>query len=115
MGDKKFGVKETKELLGFGLGIGNAVGVALADGKLEIAEASLALPVLLKAPEAFDGISGIKNELLDLDAEEKAELHAYVVAEFNIPQENVEAAVETGLKVALELYALVLMFQTKES
>jgi hypothetical protein len=107
---KVYGVKETKELVGFGLGLGNAVGTALADGKLELSEASLLLPVLLKTPEAFGGIAQIGQELGELDEQEKAELKSFVESEFNIPQDNIEAAIETALKLALDLYGVVKLF-----
>jgi len=103
----KTGIKETKELLGFLLGLSNALGESLEDGKVTLIDiASLATP-LLDAPEALTGLTEIPSELSDLDDAEREEILAYAKEEFSIPETCVEEIVECAFDAAAQLTILV--------
>jgi hypothetical protein len=54
----------------------------------------------------------VKAELADLTAEERQELHAYLVDEFDIPNDKLETAIENSLQTALALIALYEMWKS---
>lgn len=101
------GIKETKELLKFVLGLGNAAGSAAADKKVDMSDLSALMIPLMSAGEAFAGIGEVPSELKDLTSEECAELLAYCKQEFNIPQDKAEAVVEAALVVLAEIGNLI--------
>jgi hypothetical protein len=104
------GVKELKEMLGFVLGLGNAFGKSMADGKIGWTDLANFLSPLMKAPAAFQGVTQIPGELADLDPTEKAEVLNYVRTEFDIPQDKVEEAVEDGLKLLGDIHTFIKKF-----
>lgn len=75
------GIKETKEVLVFGLNVQKGVVAAQADGQVNWMDFGHLLPVVQSASSAYNGINRIKAELLDIDDEEQAELAA-VAREF---------------------------------
>lgn len=99
-------VKETKEALKFALNLAQVVGVSLEDGKVGLEDLVLLLGALSGAGEAFKGLSEIPAELGELSNEEKDELKT-VVEEFDIPQEAIEDTIQAGLKLILDIIALV--------
>lgn len=66
----KYGVKETTEALDFVDALLGAFGSAFADGKLGLADIRVVPPLVKAANTGIQGISEVKNELLDLDTEE---------------------------------------------
>lgn len=104
---EKLGISEVKDVLGLGLAVGELV-EALADG-VGISDIAKLVGVVRKAPSAVSALKSGKvlPELKDLDAEEKAELKAWAAQEFQLQNHNVEAAVEAGLNVAIDLCDLL--------
>ena len=104
---EKLGISEVKDVLGLGLAVGELV-EALADG-VGISDIAKLVGVVKKAPAAVAAIKSGKvlPELKDLDDAEKAELKAYAASEFNLANDKVEAAVEAGLGVVLDLADLL--------
>jgi len=103
----KLGTKETKEMLLFLLGLGNALGRSLEDGKITIGDlTNLASPILDSA-EAFAGSNEIPAELADLDFEEREDLLKYAKETFSVPQACCEDIIESAFDVFAEVYALV--------
>lgn len=100
-------IKETKEMLGFVLDLGNALGVSLEDGKVTILDLHNFVQPLLEAGAAFDGAASIPSELASLDAAGREELLAYAKKEFDIPEECVETVVEEGLTTLAQLHKFV--------
>ena len=76
MGEKKYGIKELTEVLNFGYAAFKAVSSALEDGKVNWLDLPQLMPIFAKAGGAIDNIAEVKNELLDLDNEEQAEVIA---------------------------------------
>lgn len=103
-------MKELKELLAFIIGLGNAVGASLEDGKFELSELGLLMLPLTKAPAAFSDMKLIPAELASLTDAQKAELLEYVKTEFDIPEDKVEELIENVLKAGLALYGVVTLF-----
>ena len=68
------GINETKEVLVFGLNLQKGVVAAKADGQVNWMDFGHLLPVVQSASAAYNGISKIKAELLDIDNEEQEEL-----------------------------------------
>lgn len=101
------GINELKEVVAFGVSLGNALGKALEDGKITLTDAGLVVDPLLKAVPAFNGLEQVPAELADLTDEEKAELLQFVSEAFDIPQEKTEALVERGLKIAVDVIGFI--------
>jgi hypothetical protein len=100
---KKLGTENLKAVLAFGLALGMAVDKSMADdGKITLADAGNLIPAFMKAPSAFGAAGKSLAELGDLDSEEKAALHAYAKAEFDIHDDDVEEIVENALAGAVE-------------
>lgn len=107
----KLGIKETKELLKFGFAVPKAIKKAQEDGKVDLFDAGLLIPVLSVAPEAFEGIQLVIAELADLDEAEWAELKEIAKAEVGeLGDEKLVAIVVQALTAAQQVYALVKLF-----
>lgn len=107
-----YGLKETKEAVAFGIALGEAVDVSLADdGKIGLNDAMNFYNAILKAGDAFADIGLVPKELGDLDAAERQELQDYVEAEFDIANDKLEEAIECALKTVLQVYELVDCFK----
>jgi hypothetical protein len=104
-------IKETKELVSWVCGLGNALGTSLEDGKISLTDLFKFVAVLNSSSAAFQGIDAIPTELKDVDEAEKNELLALVKAEFDIPQDSVEKYAEAGLVAASKLYDVYLLFK----
>ena len=104
-------MKETKEMLGFILSLGNALGQSLDDKKLDMSDALNFWEPLSKTPEAFEGMSEILSEYKRATPEDLKELHAYAVKEFDIPQDSIELKIEKGIKAGIALLELVAEFR----
>lgn len=100
------GIKETKELVKFGLVLGKALAEALADGKVDLTDALKFLPVLRELKDAVEGIDQVPTELKDLDDAEKKELLEYIKGEFDLENDEVEAKCEEALTAATSLVYL---------
>lgn len=111
MTEGKLGIKDLKEFLAFSIALGNAIGSALEDGKINITDAFKFFPALRLAQPAFDGIENVWPELQDLDQQEHDELLAYVVKNFKIPQARAEAYIEVAFEFGLGLVRLIATFK----
>jgi hypothetical protein len=100
------GIKETKELVGFGILTVKAVFNSLADGKIGFEDAWRMIEVLQKAQPALEGVAIIPEELKDLDGPEVDELKKYILTEFDIPNDALEYVIEDALMIGLALARL---------
>lgn len=116
MGDvMKTQMQELKELLAFGYGLGNAVGAALEDGKIEIREATLLIPVAMTAPEAFSGAGEGIEAFKNLTETQATELKDHLKSTFDIPQDEVEEKFEAALGLAIDVWTRVKVFIKKSA
>jgi hypothetical protein len=106
-----YGLKETKEAVAFGIALGEAVDVSLADGKIGLDDAMNFYNAVLKAGDAFSDIGLVAKELGDLDAAERQELQDFVEAEFDIANDKLEEVIECALETVLQVYELVEKFK----
>jgi len=101
------GIKETKEVLAFILSLGNALGVSMDDGKIDLGDVVNFFDVLKTAPAALTGLDSLVGEISDLDKKEKDELVSFARNKFQIPQKDVEKFLEGALDLAARLFDLV--------
>lgn len=101
------GIENLKKLIKFALDLSRNIQTALGDKKVTIAEIFGFLPELMQVPGIVKAWTDIKAEYEDLSKEERLELHSYVVSEFDIPNDKVEAFIENALLQAISLITLV--------
>lgn len=105
--EKKYGVKELKELIGLILSLLKVGKGALADGKLSLVDLAGLLVVLPNVQAALEGITEVPAELKDLDQDEAAELASYVMVELAVDDAKAKEVVEAALKALVAIYAVV--------
>ena len=105
------GTKELKELVGLGLSSGELI-AALADG-VQISDLGKAVEVARAAGPGLKDAGKALDEYLAMTDAAALDLENWVVAEFDIPDDKVEAAIEMALKVAIQLRDLVRLFVKK--
>ena len=102
-------MKETKELVKFALDLGEFIEdavQAVKDKNWGLIMASA--PVLLMgAVPAFENVSAVKDEMLNMDAAGRAELKDFIEVEFDLDNDEAEKWTELGLKVAVDLLSLL--------
>ena len=101
------GIKETSELLRFGLNLATGCVKSLADGKITFTDSIHFKDAILNVTDAFDGISEVPAELKDMDAAEAEELKRIAIEEFAIDSEKVEEIVKGAIAIAIDLIKLV--------
>lgn len=101
------GITETKELAGFLCSLGNAIGKSVDDGDFGFTDVIHFVDALKKAFAALSNLGEIATEMVDLSGDERRELQEYIIKEFDIPQDTAEIIVESGLDIALDLFALI--------
>lgn len=110
--EKKFDVKNTKEVIVLVLKSGEAVKKSLEDGKMDVADTANFFPIISLIQPALEGISLIPSEIKDLDAEEAQELIDLVAKDIgvlaNAPKlvSQINAALKL-VKAANEFYLTV--------
>jgi len=103
------GIKNLKEVVGFALSLGE-----LAEGLIKGIGAEdmfNAIEVVKRAPAAIKDIGQVIPEFSDLDEGEKAALKSFIEQDFDLESDNIEEIVETALKVAVNLSALMGFFK----
>lgn len=101
------GIQETKDLVLEAIALGNAIGSALKDNKISLADIGAFIEPLTKLPAALVGIDEVPSELADLDEQEKQELLVAVKEEFDLDDEKAETAIEEGLVLAAAIHSYV--------
>lgn len=102
----KIGITNLKPIIALGIEMGN---VADKIGRAKGAARYLHLADL------FDELTGLgkvdfkllDDEIKDLDASEREELHNFLKVKFDIVDDKLEMAIEEGLKIVEEAYGLV--------
>lgn len=91
--------KETKEVVQLLLALGEAAGKAAADLDASLDDALFFFDAIRKVGPAITGITQVPDEIAHWGPEDTAEL-AEVAADFDIPQEKVQAVVKDAFKLA---------------
>lgn len=103
---EQVGVENLKRLIKFGCDVTKQLSDSLADGYQWTDLLSL-VDELSQIPGVVAALPQVKAELADLSPEERTELHAYLVEEFDLPNDKVEAFIENALSFALAALALI--------
>jgi len=109
MTEEKVGIVDLKEVVGFGLTLGETI-YGVFDG-IDAVDAMNLMELIKRAPGAIKDIGLVIPQALDLDDEERAELKAFVEADFDIPSDKIESAIETALSVVIDLTKLLAIFK----
>ena len=104
----KIGIKETSEVLRFGLSLTRACAFSVADGKLSVLDVIYFKDVILTFSDAITDIRKVPAELADLDEAEIKELKRIAEEEFSIPVQKLETAIKAALGIALDLLKLIM-------
>jgi hypothetical protein len=106
-----YGVENLKKAVGFGLNLTEQIEKAGRDG-LTWTDFLGFIDEIFQIPGIIANGDEIGRELKDLTEAEKEELISYAVAEFDIPNDKVEAIVEDALKLAFTVVAMVVKWRT---
>lgn len=109
----QFGIENLKFAAKLGIELGEQTSEVLEDGKLKALEMLSFIDELMQLPGIVNSAADIKNEVLELDAEDRAALNAYIQVEFDIPNEKLESIIEAGLDVIISLFILADHFKKK--
>lgn len=109
----KFGIENLKKAAKFGIELGEQLSSVLEDGKLKAVEMLSFIDELMQLPGVVNAAADIKQELIDLDSAERAELSDYIKSEFDISNEKIESAIESGLDVISAVIILIDVLKRK--
>lgn len=107
---KMYGVENLKKAVGFGLNLTEEIEKAGRDG-FTWTDALGFIDEIFQIPGIIASGEEIGRELNNLTEAEKEELFSYAVAEFDIPNDKVEAIVEDALKLAFTVVAMVVKWK----
>ena len=98
----EYGIKATGDLVSLGASIGKAFDAAYEDGKLDMRDVALLVPVALKIPAAVGSAGEAFKEMGELDDEDLKALHEKTKGEFGegYSEEIGEQALLVGLHLA---------------
>jgi len=100
-------LKDVKELLTFGMALITAAGKSLEDGKWDFLDVTNFIPVVSTVNDALSGVDKIPATLANLTQAEQTELVTWFSAKFDLKNNNAEETVETLLRAAVPLCALI--------
>ena len=104
------GMTETKQAIDFAIALGKAIEVSAEDGTWNLLDIPNFIPALAKLLPAFEGAEQIPFEFQQLTPEQLDELKAYVTAELDLNDDEVEAFIEDAFKVLLDIFMLVKLY-----
>lgn len=105
-------VAHIKAFLNLGFKLGNVL-VALQDGFQLLKDVGPLLDAAKAVPNGLASAGAALSEYLTMKDEDALPLEDWVVATFDIPNDTVEAAIESGLRVVIELHSLAAMLKPK--
>lgn len=97
-------MKDLKEVLAVIFSLVESLESArMNDGKIDYKDIPLLLDPAMKLPAAADGIENVYSQWKSATEEERAELYAWAKSDFDIANDKLEAKIEAGLNVAINL------------
>jgi hypothetical protein len=97
----KFGIKETKELISFGMSlVGAAYTAKTNDGVIDGKDMALLVPPLMELPAAIEGAAQAMPELGELDEAEAIEIRDLVLAKLPGVGDKWKSVAQHALMVA---------------
>lgn len=100
-------VKEFKEFVKFVAALGNGIGKTFEDGKFSLTELIHFLPAAQLSGDAIDGIEHIPDAITEASEEELNDIRDYLVKELDIPNDKLEATIESAWLAAFQLLTIV--------
>jgi hypothetical protein len=104
--------QNVKEMLRFLFSLGELSEAAITGG-ISFSLVGKVIETVKDAFPAFADAAMIPVEFANLSAEEKADLKAFIDAEFDIPEEGIEDAIKLALKVMVDLSDLLKLILKK--
>lgn len=101
-----FGIENIKLLVLFACNFTKQVNNSQADG-WQWTDVFSFVSTITAIPDVVRSLPAVKQELADMDAAEREALNAYVVQEFDIPNDKLEAFIENALAFTLSAVALI--------
>lgn len=101
-------MKETKELLQFGLNFQDAIVAALKDNKVTVGDFPSFIPAIISVGPAFTDIKQVPQEIKNMTAAQKADLNDFVKSRFDIDNDQAEELIERTVTTLVEMYSLAL-------
>lgn len=112
---EKQGIKELKEMVDLVIGLANA-GVKIGkDKKVDVTDLSHLLGLIPLIQPAFDGVTKLPAEVMDLSGAEGAELIAHVGASLSVDSERAKAIITASVKLAMDIKVLVDAIKIKDA
>lgn len=105
------GIENLKKIVKFSCDFTDEIAGALADGKFKTAEIFGFFDEIMSIPGVVKSFPEVMAEIKDLTEAERNELHAYVVDEFDIPNDKVEGFIEHSIMWAFSTVSLVELFK----
>jgi len=102
-----YGTEKLKEALLVLIRFSDALDKRLDDGKLSLVEGITLVPKLTKLPQIIADFESIKNEFLDLDEIEKAEINQFIKDELDLVNDKVEDLIESVFDLGLAVASVV--------
>ena len=110
----KYGIQNTKEVLDlFFTGVLTGKAAKANDGKIDMNDLPLLMGLIPKIGPAFNDINLIPAELKDLDANEAAELQAFILGKFGqvLNKEDIVEQINLGLNAVVAIHKFALSFK----
>lgn len=104
-------MKNLEELVRLSLSLSSAIQKSLADDSFDVKDFLFFIPVITKIKPALEDLAAIPEEIKNMSEAEHAALVALVKAEFSLPDEKIESAIEIGIEVGLKLLQLALLYK----
>ena len=104
-------MKETKEVLEFVISLANSLGESLEDGKISYSDALSLWGPLNKIGDAIEGLNKVAYEIGSMTKEDMDDLIEFAKTELELPQDRVEAMIESALEIGARLLMLVGQFK----
>lgn len=101
-----FGVQATLDVLKFGFEVQHAIVNTIEDKKVTVWDLPFWLNPLRAAGKAFQNFREVKNELLDLDDNDKKILSDFVRQYFDIADDEIEQLIEDTITAVLSDIAI---------
>lgn len=104
------GIENLKKLVKFPLDLTKQIAESTSDG-WQFTDLFAFVDEIAAVPGIVKSWKDVVGELKDLDPAERQELHAFVVTEFDIPNDKVEVFVENALLNVVSMIALYEQFK----
>lgn len=102
----KLGIKNLKLFVAFVLGLQQEIREASKDGFTFMDSLGL-VDNVSKLPAIISNASNIHQEIIDLDEEERAELNFHIQEQFDIPNDQIELAIEESIDFGFQTWRYI--------